>query len=199
MTSLPRLTTRASKGFTLMELMVVMAIIAVLIGILVPVSSSAMKEMRRVQAQKTCSDLRSAIMMYQTEYKRFPSIPGVNPGNDSIIETDFNSGLISVLVAIPNNNMVQQVNRRGIQYFSDKVAKQENKPGIYRSGSEAQLKDPWGNFYKVIMDTDYNNQIEVPTGNGNEIIYNVLAVQSYGPNGVIGKGNSGKDDDILAQ
>lgn len=199
MTSFTRFTARASKGFTLMELMVVMAIIAVLIGILVPVSSSAMREMRKVQAQKTCSDLRSAIMMFQTEYKRFPAVNGVHPGTDSVIETDANTGLISVLVAMPNNALVEQVNRRGIAYFSDKAARSEDKPGVYRKDNNAQLKDPWGNFYRVIMDTDYNNQIEVETGEGaNRVIYNVLAVHSFGPNKKIGGGGQ-RDDDIFAE
>jgi len=139
-------------------------------------------------------------MMYQTEYKRLPALPEVAVGKDAVIETSAASGIVSVLVAMPDNALVAKLNRRGIQYYSDKVAKTADKLGIFRSGGEAQLKDPWGNFYLVYLDTNGDGQIEITYPDGKtEVIKTSAAVRCLGPNSVIDHTPGERKDDFLAK
>ena len=187
------------SGFTLVELLVVITIIGILTGILLPVGHQVMKSMRKTQATKTATELRTALMNYYTEYKRFPAVDSAGGGGDTKIQTDGSKGLISALMAVPGGK-TDQLNRRGILFFSTKKAKTQNSAGVFGSGTTYKLNDPWGMPYTVVYDTDYNNQIEVPKrdGSGNEPIFATVAIWSFGPNQEEGKGPDRKNDDVYA-
>ena len=59
-------------GFTLMEILVVMTIIAILVGIMMPAVNKVMGNAKVKKAQQTALQLVSSISTYQTEYRRFP-------------------------------------------------------------------------------------------------------------------------------
>jgi len=78
---------RGRPGFTLVELMTVIAIIMLLIGILIPALSSA-----RIQAKKSSTaglikSLESGCEMFQGDFKQYPQSRGLNPfeGDSSIL------------------------------------------------------------------------------------------------------------------
>ena len=61
------------RGFTLVELLVVIGIIAVLIAMLMPTLSRAKESTRRIQCMSDLRQLGNAVMMYTQEFKgRFP-------------------------------------------------------------------------------------------------------------------------------
>jgi len=61
------------SGFTLLELIIVIAILAVLIGILVPVGAKARKLSENATCQTRIRGIAVAMMAYYTDYNEFPS------------------------------------------------------------------------------------------------------------------------------
>lgn len=189
-----------------MELLVVMTIIAILMGILLPVGHQVNKQTRKTMALKTGTELRSAMTNYYSEYKRFPSQDALNStsssGNGDIsVTTDGSSGLIAGLISVPENDVARTLNPRRILFFTTRKAKTPASGGIWVDDDEVRLNDPWGEAYHVLWDANYDNVIEVPSrkGEGSEDLYATVAVWSTGPDKAEGKGEgSTKNDDIHA-
>src|SRR5450631_785876 len=73
-------------GFTLVELLVVMAIIAILVGVLIGPVSAAMRSAQRVKAANMATQIQTACMSYYTEYSIYPDNPTPFPaGTDYVI------------------------------------------------------------------------------------------------------------------
>jgi prepilin-type N-terminal cleavage/methylation domain-containing protein len=70
--SLPRL-----QAFTLVELLIVIAIIAILAAMLLPVISVAEQHAKKTQAKIECNTIGSAIQAYESDYSRMPVSGGV--------------------------------------------------------------------------------------------------------------------------
>jgi prepilin-type N-terminal cleavage/methylation domain-containing protein len=67
-----KLNQKRYKGFTLVELLVVIVIIAVLMGMLIPAVMRAKVRARIATARADMSNIKGAILSYQTDYSRFP-------------------------------------------------------------------------------------------------------------------------------
>ena len=75
---MPRNTCR-SRAFTLVELLTVIAIIALLIGILVPSLNSARTQARNARTHKQLNAIGTACENFRTETERYPQSRGINP------------------------------------------------------------------------------------------------------------------------
>ncbi len=77
-------TRRSSAGFTLIEVLVVVAIIALLVAILLPSLSRARRQARIAVCASNLHQVTSALMMYRMTFSEFPhqarvGVPGCDP------------------------------------------------------------------------------------------------------------------------
>ena len=62
-------------GFTLVELLVVIAVIALLIGLMLPALAGARKNAQRVQCAANVRSIVQATLSYETDHGRMPAHP----------------------------------------------------------------------------------------------------------------------------
>lgn len=161
-------------AFTLIELLIVIAIIGILMGLLFPAVNSAIDAARKAQAKNDVVQIATAITAYETEYGRLP-LP---------TKTSVDNELVQVLAGFPNNTN----NPRQIVFLEVQGAKR-GKGGTNSSG----FVDPWalmpgGNAnqaYAISMDSDYDNNINVSTNGtptGTVQLRKRVAVWNVSPN-----------------
>jgi prepilin-type N-terminal cleavage/methylation domain-containing protein len=162
---------RRKDGFTLVELLVVIAIIAVLAGAGFAAGNAAVQKAKKVTAQATCTAVESAVNNFFTDNGSMP----LDPVPTTPILTNTNAGdsgkLLEVLLAIETGNT--PLNARAVKYLNVKEGKANKNGIIYDStGKTVQgLYDPWGGPFKVMLDHDYDEKVEVtPTGGSKTIL-----------------------------
>ena len=137
-------TRKKASAFTLIELLVVIAIIAILMGLLFPAAQPAINSAKKTTAKNQAVQIVTAITAYEAEYGRLPAFSG-----STMISSNVN--MLTANDAVNNPRAV---------LFLDSSTWKSGKGGITTNGSFA---DPWGNVYSVSLDTNYVNQITVPT------------------------------------
>ena len=186
---------RRQRGFTLMELLVVMTIIAILAALSVPVANAVMKRARLMRATHMALELRKAVGTYSAEYGRYPVARdnGSQSARDAEVETD--QALMNVLLASDEASGPGGLNPRGLPFISANRASSDRNPRdgmVYTPTGGGTLYDPWGNLYRLIIDVDRNNRCKVPSGDG--VVAKDVLVWSLGPNG---KDDRGGGDDVI--
>ena len=157
------------SAFTLIELLTVIAIIAVLMGLLFPAVNAVKDSARKTQAKNDVVNIVNAVKWYYTEYGKYPVPAGTTTdytyGGTAANSTNDNP-LFNVLRVIPGLSGDQlALNPRQIVFLEVPTAKDTNNPksGISANSATAgQFMDPWGTPYYVRMDSNYDNQLTNP-------------------------------------
>lgn len=99
------------RGFTLVELLVVLAIISTLIGLLLPAVQAAREAARRLQCSNNLKNIGLAMLNYETTYKRYPALRSGTEGFDTLTAGNHHrlSGFVLLLPFIEQQPMYQEI------------------------------------------------------------------------------------------
>lgn len=149
-------------GFTLVELLIVIAIISILAALSMPVINRAIASGREAQAASEVTALASAFRAYYNTYSVWPNAFTGAPDGGIQVAGD----IIRILAGENVNNQ----NRRRITFMEFPEA---------ALGSQ-RFDDPWEQTYRFQVDENYDNTVTVDVG-GAVTIQQRVAVWSLGP------------------
>jgi prepilin-type N-terminal cleavage/methylation domain-containing protein len=169
----PQFSARAeTRAFTLVELLTVIAIIAILMGLLFPAIGIIKEQARKVQAKSDLTNIVAAVKQYYTEYGKYPTVEESTTTSNSDVaigesvagSSINNNALFNTLRAIDKGlNKDHKYNPRRIVFFEGKSVTDINAPraGFADNSNDAAMQgnfyDPWGKQYNVVIDANYDN------------------------------------------
>ena len=137
------------SGFTLIEMIAVIVILAILAAALTAGLSTARNKAWRTQARETCRELCMAWNAYLLDVRKFPL------KNASGLEANYEN--LKWIVSPEWMNAEDRKRHTGRIYLE--ISEQEKENGI---------KDHWGQTYRFSLDTDYDGEIDNPYPNAFE-------------------------------
>jgi prepilin-type N-terminal cleavage/methylation domain-containing protein len=153
-----------NKNFTLIEMLIVIAIIAVLIALLMPVIGKMSKRAKETRAKAEMQSIITAVKSYESTYGLLPC-PTPSPAADTVLPGDAAyDTMMNVLTNVPAAS-----NARSIRFL--------DVPEGYAANGYV---DPWGNKYNIYVDTNYDGQIANvgPAGNVTNPAYGTVFIYS---------------------
>ncbi len=154
---------KSLSGFTLVELLVVIAIIAVLAAAGFAGGRAALEKAKKVTAQAAATSVASAIEQFYADNSALPGTGSADVDNLSTLPGGTGVGVLQALIG---KDLTQ--NPRGVRYLSLQEAKGTAEPrggATYDgSGNILGLYDPWGEAYFIAVDYDYDEQLPVNPG-----------------------------------
>lgn len=151
---------RPARAFTLIELLIVIAIIGILMSLLFPAVNSAIDAARKAQAKNDAVQIATAVTAFEAEYGR---LPGTATDDQTVTVAG------DILRALTGQNTND--NPRGI-VFLEVQAWKKGKSGTNASG---EFRDPWNGAYQMRLDYGWNNEL-TSVGTNSQTIRKKVAV-----------------------
>ena len=143
------------RGFTLLELIVVIAILGTLMGIAYPAIMGVQENARIAASSKVCADVVAGVSNFKQDHNGImPYYPNkAKPDkNDQIYLTTLpgkDAGLLGILTGYEDSDM--KLNTNNEPYMKPTRAESARDGLFGESASQLGLYDPWGKPYYVVM------------------------------------------------
>ncbi|MEO1857481.1 MAG: prepilin-type N-terminal cleavage/methylation domain-containing protein [Rubritalea sp.] len=151
------------RGFSLVEVLVVIAIIAVLAAISYPIASKMIKKSNIEKNRAIAMTVERGIEDFYDEYGYFP----IDVGTD---EELLQSQLVDMLNTLAGNT--KDLNAKGKNFISSLADAANGRSGlVYGSGDNIDsLVTSFGGQFSIILDGTYDNQIKEPSRFGDTTV-----------------------------
>jgi prepilin-type N-terminal cleavage/methylation domain-containing protein len=199
---------RAVRGFTLVELLVVITIIVILAGAGFSAGNSAIQKAKKTTCLAAATAIESAVNNFYTEYGSMPSDQSTDTQPSAPLKTNDDTtgvSLLTALLGLEPSTASPMYNPRKLKFLSAKQSKSKPRDAVKRDGivydendddKPEGMYDPWGGPFNIIMDLDYDEKISVKTKaetttatlNGRRV-----AVWSDGADGISASGKAADD------
>lgn len=159
------------KTFTLIEIMVVIAIIAILAGFIYPALMAVQNSSRRTKTETILTGVNTAIKVYKGDYYSLPAVGGkVQPrigswsgSNNDAIEPDSDYITFFDILTYKNienatgvpSDAVKKANPKAKQYLDPPKEYFRVKDNLH------SIRDAWNHPILIFLDNDGNEIIEV--------------------------------------
>lgn len=195
---------RPPQNHTGCQWLVALAVIAVLLAMMFPITSGPSGGGSRAKAKQDALNIVHAVEVYVTEYSEFPSPDGKahGPGTAGDVAVGDpaagmhldNASLFNILRDVdrpPNANHIQ--NPKHQVYFGANAVSNPRRPaeGFLETASgvgvQGAFYDPWGSQYNIVLDSNGDNVLDV-----NEFYSDFGGVEAA-PRVTVGAFSLGKD------
>ena len=162
------------KGFTLVEMLVVITILGILMAMMIPAAGMILKRAKVAQAKSDAGVVASVMLKYFSEYNRVPGfyVDETKAGNPHLTDKNWVEVMSPTPGGIPNKDNVKRV-----IFFEGGGG----SLGDEKSEFPGAFIDSWGKLYEYQVDEDRDGNIDHPNG-GNAIRARSIA-WSGGPDG----------------
>ncbi|MDD3885944.1 MAG: hypothetical protein PHI35_03645 [Victivallaceae bacterium] len=191
-------------NFTLVELMVAIGIIVILAALLLPAVMKGQEKARITNAKSDMASIITALKQVDATYNKMMN-PGVSympsvSGSNNFIRIDGDtaeSAYNKFIMELTNptysksDKFDMNINKRKIRFLDPRT--EYNPEQTIANNANNLWRDPWGNPYVVIFNSDYTDQITDPRDNSKKLSAKVI-IYSFGPNGQDNNGKNAVDD-----
>lgn len=183
------LPTSRQRGFTLVELLVVISIIIVLMGIAFPIANKVRETAKKTSAKTCMGQLVLACDSFYENYQYLPMSGTSAIDAEQTTDNQFMAPLLGLRVA-------QDENPKFLTFFEFQLAKGKGDnayDGLVRTDNRAELLGPWRNpektdrHYRLMLNYDNDNQLREPNSLGSEILFDRRVIAWHmGKDGKVG-------------
>lgn len=170
---------KKQSGFTLIEILVVVSILAVLMSLVVILVQRAPKKQREMQATTLVTNLALSVESFQGEFRRYPpmTVKGIVEAAQQwkglAIENSTNEGSECLAVALNHPDFTKKLGDDFSLGNTDGDIFNQVVPGT-NSPDAREIVDPWGNPVVYIEKNHYETPVEIVLANGDH-----ATVQAY--------------------
>ena len=145
---------KANKGFTLVEMLVVITILGILMAMMIPAAGMIMKRAKVAQAKSDAGVVATVMLKYFAEYNRVPSFY-TKASSPHLTDKEWVDAMSPTPGGTPNKD-----NLKRVMFFEGGAG----SLGDEKSAFPGAYIDPWGQLFEYQMDDDRDGSVAHPNG-----------------------------------